>query len=85
MSNTKEIPQAFPSISNNGYKEGMTLLDYFAAVSLNGLLSYSWYCHQRGNFIENGNDKTRAEHAYKQAEAMMKEREKYLGSNDAVK
>lgn len=74
MSNTKEIPQAFPSISNNGYKEGMTLLDYYAGCVLQGLLAGSRY--ETTVIVQD---------SYKIAGLMMKEREKYLGSNDAVK
>ncbi len=80
MNKTKEIPQAFPSISNNGYKEGMTLLDYYAGCVLQGMCA----CSHDSVAAELPLGKI-VEESYKTAELMMKEREKYLGSNDAEK
>lgn len=35
-------PQAFPAVTNTGYKEGMTLLDYFAGEAMNTLLDQKY-------------------------------------------
>ena len=69
--------QAFPSVIKHHGPDiieeitggGMTLLDYFAAKAMNGILS---------NTIGEVSGEKTADSAYKMASAMIKEREKWM-------
>lgn len=55
---------------------GMTLLDYFAAKAMQGLLSNGWCSDLRNDhYGENAGNQTVATDAYMMANAMMKARE----------
>lgn len=87
MSLLKENPHAFPTVdyvrpegagaSVMEVKGGMTLRDYFAAKALTGMLSEGYVPTKIKTWNFDGeNHHIYAEHAYKMADAMLKEREK---------
>lgn len=63
--------QAFPALTNDGYKEGMTLLDYFAVLAMQGLLT-------KYTLNTPSDQDTISRMSYQLAEAMMEERKKYI-------
>jgi len=66
---------AFPCTDGNTFaNDGMTLLDYFAAKAMQGLIPLP---DKRKN-INTSTVKFRAQQAYSQAAAMMEERKNYL-------
>jgi hypothetical protein len=74
MSKTNDGGPAFPrcntpDIVSGGWTDGMTLRDYFAAAALTGCLA-SW------NTDHPLNIEIAADYAYRQADAMLAEREK---------
>lgn len=70
MSNIKTGGQAFPlaDFINDEVQNGMTLRDYFAAKTLNGLLSDGAAGRQKKEWL--------VRTSYEVADAMLKEREK---------
>lgn len=77
MENKPRNIQAFPvrhdDNSETFYNEGMSLLDYFAAKAMQGIVSV-----EADQYPNEGIIKHTVEHAYMIAEAMLKEREKYI-------
>ena len=80
MEKKPENPQAFPSTRKYNEREmkwyegeGMTLLDYFAGQALNGLNA----CMTDTDFPTVQTAENMAINAYRQAEAMLKERTKH--------
>lgn len=81
-------PPAYPeieSISHGGIVEirtlngtGLTMLDHFAGLAMQGMLSHSNESPMSGTFINNASHEFRAEFAYEQAKAMLAERMKHL-------
>lgn len=81
MSNKPDGGNAFPGRSDAGgmydmpqYDKGLSIRDWFAGIALQGLIAY-------GSTAVFGDDKETPEtacarHAYKLADAMIKEREK---------
>lgn len=72
--------KAFPTLADNGHldtQDGMDLRDYFAAKSLNAILTKEDWFRNLGRWesLEQMTEKY-AEEAYRFADAMMKAREK---------
>jgi hypothetical protein len=79
MTNNKTGGPAFPAIHDKLYEPGMTLLDYFAAKAMQGLLSNSEIqidlLKRCGIGFECPNDGL-SKLSYKYADAMLKEKER---------
>ncbi len=69
MSKYLKEPAAFPIVVDGYVQEGMTLRDYFAAKTLQGLLANSKTNLSDWEVNEN------AKYAYQQADAMLKARD----------
>jgi len=61
--------------------QNISLLDYFAASALQGMLAYSYVNPQRGNYHENCTFEGAAYDAYSYARAMLKARSDYEDSS----
>lgn len=59
-------------------QEGMTLLDHFAGLAMQGMIANSIDCQQGSQPTWQLTDEQRAEYSYLQAAAMLKERQKHL-------
>ena len=59
----------------NGYNEGMTLRDYFAAKAMQGFLTNDNFLKDACKWHEDGSEISIAVLAYDQADAMLKARE----------
>lgn len=63
---------------NDAFYEGMTLLDYFAAKAMQGLLSSSTIIGNQGQTFFQLNEQMQSGLVYGIAAAMLEERKKYI-------
>lgn len=77
MKNIRVYPSQTTDAEGN-YEKGMTLLDYFAGLALQGLIAQGGIQGHLDGGGENNDQRINAQWAYKFAQAMLEERSKHL-------